>query len=160
MIRVLIDELGDGHDDIILKIDEVPTFSQIGDLYYMADFLRLDPDKIDKVPDDLGVEYVNYVKDKFDKLDDSETFIIFNIQDEYIEGLLVSKKKKGLIQTYYGTTTDIHGYEIDRDVLDRLIQERTPTFERQGDWLLNMDSITKGLDWSIEKIKKTAANNT
>lgn|SRR5690606_8817164 len=160
MIRVLIDELGDGHDDIILKIDAMPTFAQIGDLYYMADFLRLDPDKIDKVPDDLGVEYLKYVKDKFDKLDDSETFIIFNIQDEYIEGLLVSKKRKGLIQTYYGTTMDIHGYEIDKDVLDQLINERTPKFERQGDWLLSIDSITNGLDWSIEKIKKTAANKT
>ena len=53
MIRVLIDELGDGRDDIILKIDAMPTFTQIGDLYYMADFLRLDPEKIDKVPDDL-----------------------------------------------------------------------------------------------------------
>ena len=53
MIRVLIDELGDGRDDIILKIDAMPTFPQIGDLYYMADFLILDPEKIDKVPDDL-----------------------------------------------------------------------------------------------------------
>ena len=157
MIRILIDELGDGHDDIILKIDEMPTFTQIGDLYYMADFLRLDPDKIDKVPDDLGVKYVNYVKDKFDKLDDSETFIIFDISDQYIGGLLVSKSKKGLIQTCYGTTMDIHGYEIDKDVLDQLINKRTPKFERQGDWLLSIDSITNGLDWSIEKIKKNGS---
>lgn len=157
MIRILIDELGDGHDDIILKIDAMPTFAQIGDLYYMADFLRLDPDKIEKVPDDLGVEYLKYVKDRFNKLDESEMFIIFNIQDEYIEGLLVSKKKKGLIHTYYGTTLDIHGYEIDKDVIDQLIKERTPKFERQGDWLLSIDSITNGLDWSIEKIKENGS---
>ena len=157
MIRILIDELGDGHDDIILKIDTMPALAQIGDLYYMADFLRLAPDIIDKVPDYLGVEYLKYVKDKFDKLDDSEAFIIFDISDQYIGGLLVSKGEKGLIQTYYGMTMDIHGYEIDKDVLDRLIDERKPTFERQGDWLLSIDSIINGLDWNINKLKKNGS---
>ena len=157
MIRILLDELGDGHGDIILKIDVMPVFTRIGDLYYMADFLCLDPDKIDKVPDDLGVEYIKYVKERLKGLTDSESFIIFNIQDECIEGLLVSKKNKGLVQVAYGTTTEIRGHEIDKDVLDPLIDRRTPAFKRQGNWLISLESMISEMDWSIERIKKNGS---
>jgi hypothetical protein len=154
MIRVLIDELGDGHDDIILKIDAMPTFTQIGDLYYMADFLGLDPEKIDKVPDDLGIEYLKYVQDKIENLKKRETFIIFDISDQYIGGLLISEGKKGLLKTSYVTTDKIHGYEFDNQTIDDLIQERQPDFDKENNWLLSKDSIHEGLNWSIEKIKK------
>ena len=157
MIRILIDELGDGHNDIILKIDAMPTFVQIGDLYYMADFLTLDPDKIDKVPDDLGIEYIEYVQNKLEKLGNSETFIIFDISDEYIGGLLMSTGKKGLIKTAYVTTDKIYGYEIDQEIIDDLIKERKPIFEKDRDWLLSKKSIYEGLSWSIEKIKKNGS---
>jgi hypothetical protein len=149
MIRVLIDELGDGHDDIILKIDAMPTFTQIGDLYYMADFLGLDPEKIDKVPDDLGIEYLKYVQDKIENLKKRETFIIFDISDQYIGGLLISEGKKGLLKTSYVTTDKIHGYEFDNQTIDDLIQERQPDFDKENNWLLSKDSIHEGLNWSI-----------
>jgi hypothetical protein len=139
MIRVLIDELGDGHDDIILKIDAMPTFTQIGDLYYMADFLGLDPEKIDKVPDDLGIEYLKYVQDKIENLKKRETFIIFDISDQYIGGLLISEGKKGLLKTSYVTTDKIHGYEFDNQTIDDLIQERQPDFDKENNWLLSKD---------------------
>lgn len=157
MIRVLIDELGNGHDDIILKIDAMPTFAQIGDLYYMADFLGLDPDKIDKVPDDLGIEYIKYFMDKFDKIGNSETFIIFDISDQYIGGLLMTKGKKGLIKTTYVTTDRIHGYEIDKEIIDNLITEGNPIFDKEREWLLSETSILEGLNWSIDKIKKNGS---
>jgi hypothetical protein len=157
MIRVLIDELGDGHDDIILKIDAMPTFTQIGDLYYMADFLGLDPEKIDKVPDDLGIEYLKYVQDKIENLKKRETFIIFDISDQYIGGLLISEGKKGLLKTSYVTTDKIHGYEFDNQTIDDLIQERQPDFDKENNWLLSKDSIHEGLNWSIEKIKKNGS---
>ncbi len=97
MIRVLLDKLGDGHDDVILKIDALPTYTQIGDLYYMADFLGLTPERIDKVPDDLGIEYVRYVQNKFENLKEPQTFIIFDISDQYIGGLMVSEVEKSLL---------------------------------------------------------------
>lgn len=153
MIRVLIDELGAGHGDLILKIDAMPAFAHFGSSYYMSDFLCLDPDTIKRGPEDLAIAYIKYVKDRIDDIGSSEVFILFDIQDEYVGGLLLSKKEKGLIQTSYGATRDIHGHEVSKDLLDRLIAERSPKFERQGHWILSEDSITKGLDWSIERIR-------
>ena len=154
MIRIFIDERGSGHDDIILKIDALPTFSNIADLYYMADFLMIDPDNVERIPQDLGIEYINYFKNKLENLDDKETFIIFNIADQCIAGLLVTKKKKGLLQIYYGSTDKIHGYEINKDVLSPLLIERKPEFDRQGEWLLSYESILENLNWSIDKINR------
>ncbi|MCU4166743.1 hypothetical protein [Carboxylicivirga caseinilyticus] len=158
MIRVLIDELGDGQKDIILKIDAMPTFIQIGDLYYIADFLEFDPKNIDKVPDKLGIEYIKYVQDKFDKLDNLEMFIPFDLSDQYIGGLLIIRGKKGLIKTTYVTTDKVCGYEINKKTIDQIINDRKPNFEKKGDWFLSRTSIMEGLNWSIERIKKTAAN--
>ena len=154
MIRVFIDEQGSGHDDIILKIDVLPTFSHIADLYYMADFLKVDLNDIERVPQDLGIAYIKYFKQKLERVDESETFIIFDISDEFVGGLLVTKKKKGLLQIYYGTTEKIHGYEIDKDVLEQALTERKPEFDRQGDWLLSAESILENLNWSIDKINR------
>lgn len=154
MIRVILDELGNGHDDLILKIDAMPAFTQTADLYYMADFLKLDPDKIDKVPDDLGIEYIKYIKDKFVKINNIGTFIIFDISDQYIGGLLMSKGKKGLIKTTYVSTDKIHGYEIDKENIDRLIAEKQLIFEKENEWILSEVAIIEGLNWSIERINK------
>lgn len=149
MIRILIDELGDGQKDIFLKVDTIPTFAQIADLYYMTDFLCLVPDKLEKVSNHLAVQYINYVKNRVNNLGSSESFIIFDFSDQYIGGLFVSKSKKGLIKTSHGTTQDITGPEIDKRVLDRLLKERKPKFDRQGEWLISQESIFDGVDWSI-----------
>lgn len=153
MIRVLIDELGDGHDDIILKIDAMPTFTKIGDLYYMSDFLGLNPESIGKVPDDLATEYVKYVQNRIENFQEPETFIIFDISDQYIGGLLISEGKNGLLKAAYVNTDKIHGYEIDKESIDDLLQERQPDFNKENNWLLGINSVLEGLNWSIEKIK-------
>ncbi|MGE3802253.1 MAG: hypothetical protein AB7H80_14650 [Candidatus Kapaibacterium sp.] len=156
MIRVIVDELGDGHSDIILKIDAMPVFAHIGDLYYMVEFLCLESDTFHKTPSNLGVEYVGYVQDKFNNLDKEETFIAFDISDQYVGGLLASKGKKGLIQVCYGWTDRIHGYEVNKESIDRLLKEQMPDFHLHGEWLLPMNSIVAGLDWSLERVKKTS----
>ena len=153
MIRVLIDERGSGHHDIFLKIDALPDFLQTADLYFMADFLKLDPDKIDRVPQDLGIGYINYVKSQLNSLDEGEKFIVFDLSDQYIGGLLVTKKKKGL-QINYGTTQKISSYSLDIDTLDKTLSEIKPEFDREGDWLLSFDSIIENLNWSIDKINR------
>lgn len=153
MIRVLIDELGDGHDDIILKIDAMPTLTKIGDLYYMADFLGLHLESIDKVPNDLAIEYVKYVQSRIVNFQKPETFIIFDISDQYIGGLLISEGKNSLLKTAYVNTDKIHGYEIDNESIDDLLQERQPDFNKENNWLLGVNSVFEGLNWSIEKIK-------
>lgn len=126
----------------------------------MTDFLGLDSEKIDKVPEELGIEYIKYIQDKFGKLENLETFIPFDLSDQYIGGLLIKKGKKGLVKIDYVTTDKICGYEVDKEIIDELINERQPNFDKERDWLLSEASILEGLNWSIEKIKKTAANKT
>lgn len=154
MIRILIDERGDGHSDVFLKVDAMPSFLQVADLYFMADFLKLDPDKIDRVPQDLGVAYINYLKTQLANLDDKEKFIVFDLSDQYIGGLLVTKKKKGLLKINYGRTQKLCGFSIDIDSIDKTLNETKPKFSRERDWLLPYDSIIENLNWSIDKINR------
>lgn len=129
------------------------AFAQFGDLYYMADFLMLNQNKIEDVTCSTGVEYISYVKNKFENLDNTEQFIPFDISDQYIGGLRVLKWRKGLIKIAYVETTQIHGYEIDCLAIRDLIKERQPSFDISGEWILSEESILEGLNWSLENGK-------
>lgn len=154
MIRILLDELGSGHNDLILKIDAMPEFAAMADLYYIGDFLCLDPNKIHDMPQDLGLAYISYVMEKFDKVNDAGSFIAFDLSDEYIAGLLISSGKKGLIKVSYMMTDGIHGYQANRQLIDEMIATRKPVFKKERDWLIGKDAIMKGLDWSAKRIER------
>jgi hypothetical protein len=156
MIRIFIDERGSGHDDLILKIDAHPTFSQVADTYYLADFLKVDLDGVENIVSELGISYINYFMQELENID-GEQFVIFDISDEYLGGLLFTQKKKGLLQINYGTTEKIHGYDIHKDCLKQVLFERKPEFDRRGEWLLSYESIVENLNWSIQKIKNQNA---
>ena len=68
---------------------------------------------------------------------------------------LITEGKKGLLKISYVTTDKIHGYEIDNDTIDELIQARQAEFDTARNWLLSKEAIHEGLNWSIEKIKKS-----
>ena len=154
MIRILIDERGDGHDDIFLKVDSLPSFLQVADLYFMSDFLKIDPNEIEKIPQELGIAYINYLKTQLSTLNDKEKFIAFDLSDQYIGGLLVSKKKKGLLQINYGITQKLSGFSINIDTIDNTLNETGPEFSRERDWLLSYDNIIENLNWSIDRINR------
>lgn len=151
MIRVFIDERGDGHSDIFLKIDAIPSFLQVADLYFMPDFLKLDLNKIERVPQYLGIAYINYLKTQLAALNDKEKFIAFDLSDQYIGGLLVTKKKNGVLQINYGTTQKVSGFSINIDTLNETLIETNPEFHIEQEWLLSHDNIIENLKSSNKR---------
>ena len=150
MIRILIDELGDGHGDIFLKVDAMPSFFQIADLYYMADFLELEENN----PIVIGAAYINYFLSFVDKLGSAPEFITFDLSDQYIGGLLMSKLNKGLVETQYVVSDKTFGFEATCQGMDVLIKKRNPEFESERNWRLSEASIVEGLNWSLEKVRQ------
>ncbi|TNE78462.1 MAG: hypothetical protein EP332_14225 [Bacteroidetes bacterium] len=148
MLRILFDELGDAHSDIFLKIDAMPTFLQVADTYYLGDFLGSDSET--KKEDVLN--YLTYFKTKILELTEQESFIAFDLSDEYIGGLFMRKSKKGIIKTQYGISEKLQGWRVGQGNIDELVNQVRPDFSIDSEWLLSADSVLYGLDWSLAKI--------
>ena len=162
MIRLIIDKLGTGHDDLFLKIDSMPSYSKTADSYYLLDFLEIDwDDSCDQHNDSEAirvgcVELLKYWIEILKNIEKGQTrFLPFDMWDECIGGLLIEKTKLGF-KTQIGFTDKIHGYEVGKSNIDKLINERQIDFkfEEKAEWLISEDSFFGGLDWSINEIKK------
>ena len=149
MIRVLFDEGGDSHKDVILKIDAVPTFIKVVDSYYLYDFLQ---EKFDTKEESI-IEFLNYIKNTVLQLNEKRTFIVIDLSDEYIAGLLMNRNRDGNIKTQYVWTRELQGYGISQSKLDQQIAEIKFESENQNEWLLSQDSLINGIDWSVKRIK-------
>jgi hypothetical protein len=149
MIRILFDECGNGHSDIFLKVDSKPTFLQVADTYFLADFLGGQHE----TKEEIVLAYLNYFKNLVQDLDNEETFVAFDISDEYVGGLLMTKEKKGLIKTAYCWTSEIEGWGVSQNTIGNQVKEHRAGLQGHREWLLGKESILQGLNWSIEKVK-------
>jgi len=150
MIRILFDEMGGPHKDIFLKVDTTPSFLQLADTYFLGDFLT----KKFETKEEVILEYLDYVKETIQGLADKAVFIAFDLSDQYVGGLFITKSKIGLVKVEYGWTGEIAGWNVTQESLAKLVKENKKEFEIKGDWLFAEDAIIEGLDWSIGKIKK------
>jgi hypothetical protein len=161
VIRVIIDKLGNGHNDLFLKIDSFPYFSKTGDSYYLLDFLELTEEDLEE----QGVNGQDVLKNATIKLiiywnsrigtESKEIFLPFDFQDEYVGGLLLKATAEGFVIKYVYSDR-LHGYEVNQSVLDNLIEERKIKFidEEPVEWLISHEQLQEGLSWTLEELKK------
>jgi hypothetical protein len=154
MIRILFDEEGDSHSDIFFKIDASPSFIQVADLYFVGDFLGTD--KEPKTKEELMIAFIEYIKARVLSADKEEVFIPIDLSDQYVGGLLISRKNKELLKVKYASTTKFNGYGISSEQVDQMVKKQKSDFEIDGDWILSIEGIIKGLDWSKRKIQNAA----
>lgn len=163
MIRIIVDKLGSGHDDIFLKIDNLPTYTKTGDSYYLLDFLEISDEELKNNNVEDG-QFLNYVTTKLIDYWNSiigktekgtEIFLPFDFQDEYIGGLLLIETSLGF-KTKVVYSDKVHSYKINKSVFDKVVSERKIVFldEEKAEWLISHDQIFKGLEWSKEELKK------
>ena len=150
MIRILFDEIGDGHHDIFLKVDTIPSFLQVADTYYLGDFF----DKEFETNDEIVLYYLDYFKQKIQGLQEEQIFIAFDLSDQYVGGLFVAIGKKGLIKVEYSYNKEIQGWNVNRESIKNLVKENRNHFEIDREWLLSKEAVVDALNWSIEKIKR------
>lgn len=149
MMRILFDELGGSHNDIILKIDTSPNFMQVADTYYLYEFLDIKADeKIDVI-----IGFINYFKNEILSLNDETRFIAFDLSDQYVGGIFVSESKKGLVKVEYGFSKKIAGYGTNLNVIANQVDEHRESFEIENQWEISINSIIEGLDWSKRRVE-------
>lgn len=155
MIRILFDDQGDSHHDIFFKVDATPTFIQVADLYFIGDFLspRLSDDMTKK---EIMIEFIKYIKSRIHNASDTETLIPIDLSDQYVGGLLLTRKKNDIVKVKYGFTQKIYGFQVGVDYVDKIMTEEKPEFEIEREWIMSIPEIEKGLDWSIERIQNVA----
>lgn len=149
MVRLLFDDYGDAHNDIILKVDGMSTFLQVADTYFLGDFLGGQQE----TRKEIVLNYLEYFKNRVHRLTEQETFVIFDLSDRYIGGFFMTKGKKELIKIQYAWTDKIEGYSTSQNTIDKQVKEKRMDFQSHHDWLLSTESVLQGLDWSMEKIK-------
>ena len=161
MIRLIIDKLGDGHNDFFLKVDSMPSYSKTADSYYISDFLEIEDYVIENLKSEDVIKYkaiqlVDYWTEKIKTIEKKQSrFIPFDLWDEYIGGFLFEKTKLGFkVKMVY--TDIIHGYEVSKSNLDGLIVENNLRFieEENAEWLIGEDALYGGLQWSKNEITK------
>lgn len=163
MIRLIIDRLGSGHDDLFLKIDLMPSFSRTADSYYLFDFLEIDESEIEKQKinsDSIlafgAVKLIDYWTERIKSIEKGQVkFIPFDLWDEYIGGLRIEKTKLGY-KVKLASTDKIHGYGVGKSNLDRQIEESNLTFteDEKAEWLISEQALFDGLEWSKSELKK------
>lgn len=162
MIRIIVDKLGSGHDDIFLKIDNLPTYTKTGDSYYLLDFLEISDEELKNknVKDEQVLNYattklIDYWNSRIGtKEKGTYIFLPFDFQDEYIGGLLLVETSQGF-KTKVVYSDKVHSYEVNKSVFDKIVNDRKIEFidEEKAEWIISYDQIYKGLEWSKNELK-------
>lgn len=159
MIRVFIDKLGNGHTDIFIKIEGLVDRLEIADSYFLADFLELKEVDFKKVDQDKLInlkvsELLKLWKSKVEQIERNEIeFLLFDLSDQGISGLLMEGKKHGInLKVVY--STELQGYNINKSLLNDKVKNNTVIFKDKDDnqWIKSKESILKGIEWSLNEL--------
>lgn len=159
MIRLIIDKYGNGHDDLFLKIDLLPTRLIIADSYYLFDFLELTQKEVS--PENTILSYgaaklIDFWEERITSLKyGNSTIIPFGMWDEYVDGIIFKKVKLGYKISLF-TTQQICGYEISKSNLETLVCRRDIVFSNPEkiEWLISGASLKKGFELSKSELSK------
>jgi hypothetical protein len=163
MIRIIVDKLGSGHDDIFLKIDNLPTYTKTGDSYYLLDFLEISDEELknNNIKDGQVLNYattklIDYWNSRIGiAIKGTEIFLPFDFQDEYVGGLLLQETALGF-KTKVVYSDKVHSYEVNKSLFDKVVSDRQIQFidEEKVEWIVSHDQIYNGLEWSKNELKK------
>lgn len=161
MLRLLIDKLGSGHHDLFLKIDVRPDHVFIADSYFLSDFLELHENELSNLSDEEGAyskyeatQLITYWIDRIKAIEKGqETFIIFDLSDQYIGGLLVEKVKRGFTLKYV-YSSQIQGPSVNKEYLNQAISTNNIEFKKglETEWLIGEEALFSGLSWSLNEL--------
>ncbi len=163
MVRIFIDKLGSGHEDLFIKIDNSPTYIKTVDSYYLLDFLEITDDYLQQnnIQNEEVLSYatkqlIHYWNSRIGMTDNIKTiFLPFDFQDESIGGLMVTLTSLG-IRTKIVYSELIRGYEVNKTVFDQIISERKIEFKNleNVEWLISYQQFYDGLKWSLNELNK------
>ncbi len=146
-MRLIVDNLSDGHKDIFLKIDVMPSKLMVADSYYLHDFFGLPQANVKQ----LAVVLLEFWKNGLNDIGTS-IFLPFDLSDQYIGGFCVKKNKIGYVfsEVY---TEKIKGYNVSHSTLDAQIENVEFENENGSTFLISEISLLQGLNYSIKELR-------
>ncbi len=149
MVRLFVDKLGTGHNDMFLKIEDKLS---IADSYYLPDFLELE-DEVDITTSLLCSHLIDYWISLIHQIEkDEPVFLPFDISDQYIGGILVTKLKK-CIQLKKVFSQNIQGYSVNKSIL-KDFDYTTLDFEESS----QTESLVNHISFLIDFLVMSKAN--
>lgn len=157
MIRLIIDGLSDGHQDLFLKIDVMPSHLQIADSYFLFHFLEITEVEIcnqnlkgGELLKFSANKLIDYWIDRIKSIERGQKkFIPFDLSDQYVGGFLFEKSKLGfkIIKVW---TDQLYGFNVTKSNLDKQLFETnlTLSYNEQKKWLIGEQAVWEGLAWS------------
>ncbi len=140
----------------------MPGHLLVADSYFLSDFLELDQNESPNLTDEdrayskyEATQLITYWINRIKAIQKGqETFIIFDLSDQYIGGLLVERVKRGFkIRSVY--TDKLQGWGINKSCLDQAIIETAIDFKHSTEieWLIGKEALFAGLNWSLNELR-------
>ncbi len=146
MIRIIVDKKGDGHKDIIVKFDGMPSHIEVADSYYLDEFFNIPNASIQEKVSSLlrfWSEETRNIKQK--------KFIPFDLSDQYVKGFCV-EPIKNLLKVYLAYTDELSSYAINCHDINEKIEGVELKRDSNNEWIFSIDSLIEGIEWSINEI--------
>lgn len=136
----------------------MPSRVLIADSYYLFDFLEISEEDLRKTIQEHGhgssfaaSRLIEYWVDRIGKIEKGQqVFIVFDLSDQYISGLLLKKTKRGF-QTTGVYTNEICG-GVSYSNLDQALNGVSLKQNNESEWLIGEDALFTGLNWSISQL--------
>ena len=155
MLKLKIEDLGNGRDELILNIELTPNFSRTSDSYYLFDFLEIADDEIENQKLNYNstltygaIKLLEYWTERIKSIKKNEVkFIPFDLWDEYIGGLLIEHTDLGY-KIKLASTDQINGFGINKSTIDAQLEkiELDSSKNKNLEWLVSKSDILEGLE--------------
>ena len=167
MVRLLLDDFSDGHQDLFLKIDTWPSVTRIADSYFLPDFFKKNWDET-RLPTEAevtrfrrrtGITLLNYWIWLVEEAA-VETYLPWDLADQGIGAMHLKKTRMGYAMKLVSTTDLMGCGELAEgfgarahEPTVRWYSSKTPN-DPEREWLFSKESLIVGFRWSIDRIRQ------
>ena len=151
MLRFLFDPLGDWHNDLVMKVDGLPSMAKVIDSHYLSGFLGIgEADETEDARRNVVLRYVEFVMEQITSVNGQARFIPVDLSDEYVGGLLVNTAQRGLLSLKYVWSDATAGF-----AMDSKHELAGIDWKEEGEWELPREAVLEGLKWSKRTIRES-----
>jgi len=150
MFRFLFDEDGDGHKDLLVKLDVMISSAWLVDTYYLLESFNGDDFT------SAAHSYLEWVTTELTKDRTDVFFIPILLSDQSFGGFFVERQKRGLLLFQYGTSGSEPTFTFSfshpsSESLDRA------SFKLDAPVLISREGALNGLAWSLNRLERLSA---
>jgi hypothetical protein len=150
MLNINYIDNGQHHKDLVLRIDELPTYHSIADTYYLSDFME---SKAELPFNSVVKEFLEYWKTRIEDIKHNAVFIPFDLSDEYVGGIVIKPNEVGYTVNPCHSK-ELNGWGTNIDTISKLDigKEGLFIYDDKNEFLTTKESLLQGINRSIDKL--------